>query len=119
MSGINEYEKGGLKVIDFEIMVKSLRLTWLKIICGENDGACKSYIRHILKQSGGFFLFRCNYDVITIRSQFYTELLQWWSEFRIEFDAEKDWKNIIWNNKGIRINNKSVFYKNFFESGII
>ena len=26
---------------------------------------------------------------------------------------------IIWNNKDIRINNKSVFYKNFFESDII
>jgi len=38
---------------------------------------------------------------------------------RIEFDVEKDWQNIIWNNKDIRINNKSVFYKNFFESGII
>ena len=81
----------------------------------------KSYIHHILKQSGGFFLFRCNYDVkdVPIRSQFYSKLLQWWSEFRIEFDAEKDWQNIIWNNKDIRINNKSVFYKNFFESGII
>ena len=87
----------------------------------ENDGAWKSYIRQILKQSGGFFLFRCNYDVkdTPIRSQFYIELLQSWSEFRIEFDAEKDWQNIVWNNKDIRINNKSVFYKNFFESGII
>ena len=121
LSAINEYENGGLKMIDFETMVKSLRLTWLKKIFGENDGAWKSYIRHILKRSGGFFLFRCNYDVkdIPIRSQFYTELLQWWSEFRIEFAAEKDWQNIIWNNKDIRINNKSVFYKNFFESGII
>ena len=121
LSAINEYENGGLKMIDFEIMVKSLRLTWLKKIFGDNDGARKSYIRHILKQSGGFFLFRSNYDVkdIPIRSQFYTELLQWWSEFRIEFAAEKDWQNILWNNKDIRINNKSVFYKIFFQSGII
>ena len=29
-SAINEYENGGLKMIDFETMVKSLRLTWLK-----------------------------------------------------------------------------------------
>ena len=111
LSAINEYENGGLKMIDFETMVKSLRLAWLKRIFGENDGAWKSYIQQILKQSGGFCLFRCNYDVkdIPIRSQFYTELLQWWSKFRIEFDAEKDWQNIIWNNKDIRINNKSVF----------
>ena len=67
------------------------------------------------------FLFHCNYDVkdIPIRSQFYTELLQWWSEFRFEFDGEKKWQNVIWNNKDIPINNKSIFYKNFFESGII
>jgi len=121
LSAINEYENSGLKMIDFETMVKSLRLAWLKRIFGENDGAWKSCIRQILKQSGGCFLFRCNYDVkdIPIRSQFYTELLQWWSEFRIEFDAEKNWQNIIWNNKDIRINDKPVFYKTFFESGII
>ena len=47
-------------MIDFETMVKSLRLTWLKKIFGDNDGAWKSYIRHILKQAGGFFLFHCN-----------------------------------------------------------
>ena len=99
-----------------------MRLAWLKRIFGENDGAWKSYIRQILKQSGGLFLFRCNYDVKdipAIRSQFYTELLQWWSEFRIEFDAETNWQNIIWNNRDIRINNKPVFYKNFFESGFV
>ena len=69
-------------MIDFETVVKSLRLAWLKRIFGENDGTWKSYIRQILKQSGGFFLFRCNYDVkdIPICSQFYKELLQWWAE---------------------------------------
>ena len=97
-------------------MVKSLRLTWLKRIFSENDGAWKSYIRQILEQYGGFFLCHCNYDVkdIPIRSQFYTELLQCWSEFRFEFDGGKKWQNIIWNNKDIRINNKSIFYKKLF-----
>ena len=87
-------------MIDFETMVKSLRLTWLKRIFSETDGAWKSYIRQILEQYGVFFLFLCNYDVkdIPIRSKFYTELLQWWSEFRFEFDGEKKWQNVIWNN---------------------
>jgi len=30
----------------------------------------------------------------------------------------KPWHNIIWNNKDIRIDNKPIFYKTFFESGI-
>ena len=50
-------------MIDFETMVKSFRLTWLKRIFSETDGAWKSYIRQILEQYGGFFLFHSNYDV--------------------------------------------------------
>ena len=48
----------------------------------------------------------------------FTQLLKWWSDFREEFDTERDRQNIVWNNKEIRINNKPVFYKNFFEAGI-
>ena len=32
LSVIYEYENGGFKMIDFEIKIKSLRLTWLKRI---------------------------------------------------------------------------------------
>ena len=46
-------------------------------------------------------------------------MLQWWAEFRDEFSTEKDWQGIISNNKDVRINNAPVFYKTFFESGII
>jgi len=60
---INKYENGGLKMLDLESMVKSLRLAWLKRIFGENDGAWKSYLRVSLKPYGGLFLFYCNYDI--------------------------------------------------------
>ena len=121
LSVINEYEKGGLKMIDLETMIKSLRLAWLKRIFSVNDGAWKDYIRHQLKRYGGLFLFPCNYNVKDhpIPSQFYAEMLQWWAEFRDEFSTEKDWQGIIWNNKDVRINNVPVFYKTIFESGII
>ena len=106
-------------MIDLETMVKSLRLAWLKRIFSENDGTRKNYLHHALKCYGGSLLFHCNYNVkdLTIFSQFYTELLQWWAEFRDEFSAEKPWHNIIWNNKDIRID-KPIFYKTFFECGI-
>ena len=121
LSAINEYENGGLKMIDLESMIQSLRLAWIKRIFGANDGTWKSYLRYLLNRFGGLFLFHCNYDVkdIPITSQFYSELLKWWSDFREKFDTERDQQNIVWNNKEIRINNKPVFYKNFFESGII
>jgi len=107
-------------MIELETMVKCLRLAWLKRIFNENDGTWKNYLHYILKRFGGPFLFHCNYNTkdLTISSQFYTKLLQWWADFRDEFSAEKPWHNIIWNNKDIRIDNKPIFYKTFFESGI-
>ena len=52
-------------------------------VCG-NDGFWKRYILHLLKPCGGFFFFKCNDDIRDYPNltQFYSELLQWWSEFR-------------------------------------
>ena len=80
-------------MIDLESMVKLLRLAWLKRIFGENDGAWKSYLRVSLKRYGGLFLFYCNYDIKDhdyVPSLFYSELLQWLSEFRDGYDTKKD-----------------------------
>ena len=67
-------------------------------------------------------MFHCNYDVSILPlniSLFYLELLQWWSEFRDTFSSEKDWRYILWNNKQILINNKTVNYKSYFEAGVV
>ena len=120
LSTINDYENGGLKMVDLECMIKSLRLAWLKRIFSSNRGTWKSYLRHLLANYGGLFLFNCNFDVkdLSIHSQFYTELLQWWSDFRKDFASNKDWNSVIWNNKEIRVSGSPVFYKNYFDSDI-
>ena len=113
LSTINEFENGGLKMIDLESMIKSLRLAWLKIIFQCNNGAWRNFLRFSLEPFGGLFLFHCNYDFkeISISSKFYSELLQWWSEFRSVFDSRRECQYILWNNKEIRVDNKPVFYK--------
>ena len=110
LSTINDYGEGGLKMIDLESMVKALRLAWLKRIFNANDGTWKRYLQHQLKTFGGLFFFNCNYDVndYTITSQFYRELLLWWSQFRETFATDLHWTNIIWNNKEIRKDKKRL-----------
>ena len=107
-------------MVDIESMIKSLRLTCLKRIFGDNSGAWKNYLKYLLKETGGLFLFNCNYNVkdLTISSQFYMELLKWWSEFRKDNAVESNWLYQIWNNQEIRISNKPVFYKRYFNYGI-
>ena len=122
LSTINEYENGGLKMIDLESMIKSLRLAWLKRIFQCNNGAWRSFLRFLLEPFGSLFLFHCNYDIkkIHISSKFYSELLQWWSEFRSVFDSRRECQYILWNNKEIHVDNKPVFYKkNLFEQDVI
>ncbi|KAL9983202.1 hypothetical protein ACROYT_G005340 [Oculina patagonica] len=120
VSAINNYEEGGIKMVDIESTIKSLRLSWMKRIFSDNSGTWKKYLEYLLTKEGGFYLFNCNYNIkdLTINSQFYRELLKWWSEFRTENAADTNWKNLIWNNHEIRINNKPVFYKRYFNYGI-
>ena len=106
-------------MVDIESMIKSLLLAWLKRIFGDNSGAWKNYLEYLLKETGCMVLFNCNYNVkdLTISSQFYMELLKWWSEFRMGIAVETNWIYRIWNNQDIRINTKPVFYR-YFNYGI-
>ena len=65
----------------------------------------------------------CNYDVHDLNlnlTGFYAELLLWWADFRRSFFDMSRVENIIWNNKEINwINNKAVFYANYYSLGII
>ena len=41
-SAINNFEGGGIKMVDIESMIKSLRHSWLKRIFSDNAGAWKN-----------------------------------------------------------------------------
>ena len=62
-SAINDHERGGIKMVDIKSMIKSLRLTWLKRLFGDNSGGWKNYLEYLLKETGGRVLFICNYTV--------------------------------------------------------
>ena len=107
---------------DADSMVMSLRLAWLKRLFGTKDEYWKRYLLHLLEPYGGFFFFKSNYDIRDypdLPQFFFSELLQWWSEFREMSASEKDWVHVIWDYKDIRIDKKPIFYKNHYDSEII
>ena len=105
---------------DIESLVKAVRLVWLKRIFSDNETTWKFYLLHLLRNVGSLLLFKCNYPIndLSINSVFYRELLECWLQFRNLFLAYKERLCIIWNNKGIRIDGKPVFYKSYYDSGI-
>ena len=96
------YDAGGLKMIDYETIVKALRLSWLKrIVDVECCGFWKQYLNYLLSNKGGLFFLECNYDVkqTNILPIFYHELLSWWAELREIVDPDSGHEYILWNNK--------------------
>lgn len=76
-------------------MLKLLHLAWLKRIFNAQDSTWKSYLRYILKGYGGLFFFCFVFFKHQIGLQFYTELLQCWSEVYVSFFPLKDWRKIL------------------------
>lgn len=107
-------------MIDVDCMIRSLRLGWLQRIFNDSSTTWKRYFLYLLEHVGGILSLSCNFDVkdCNLPSPFYYERLQWWSVFRDTFAEEKDYQNIIWNNKEIKIDNKPVYFKYYREAGV-
>ena len=109
-------------MLDYDNMVKALRLSWLKRIVNPVYFVFwESYLDQLLVNEGELFLIQCNYDInrLTISATFYRELLDWRSKLREVKDPEGIHRFILWNNKQIMIDGKSVFYKHLFDNNII
>ena len=119
---INDVEFGGLNITDIETLIKASRLAWIGKLFSNGSLPWKAHLNHLLKDFGGEFLFSCNYDVeeCNISSKFYKEFLQWWADFRELFSTKSPMsKYKIWNNKDIKIDNKSIYYPNYVKAGIL
>ena len=86
-------------------------------------GFWKHYLNYLLSNKGGLFFLECNYDVkrTNILPTFYPhELLSWWAELRDVVDPDRGHEYILWNNREIMIEGKTVsVYRYYFDNGVI
>ena len=122
---IGERTKGGLKMCDFAIMEKALKIAWIKRIQNEVPSSWNIIPDVMVQQHGNlFFLTRCNYDLKMLSlenlSPFYRSILLHWHDSKKSKKNEVDFKNeILWNNRNILIDKKPVFYKRWFSNNIV
>lgn len=82
------YDKGGLRVPNVDVMIKSLRLAWIPRLLSNDEKwsvVWKIIPNHYFDSYGGLnFLLRCNYDLKfleqTSMPQFYKSMLQFFNE---------------------------------------
>ena len=81
---IQNYEDGGLKMIDLDIYATSIKCTWIKRLTDENNqGFWKHILKEQIKDIGGMLLFECNLkeadiDTLNIRNTFLKDIIRAW-----------------------------------------
>ncbi|KAL9976458.1 hypothetical protein ACROYT_G013765 [Oculina patagonica] len=123
-----DYKEGGLKMIDINKFNQSLKVSWIqKYLDPTNDGKWKFVFEDSLKKHGGRDVFTCNLhkdDIPTLGvcNPFVQEVLEAWAELHFTDVTDITDVNvgdqIIWYNSLIRINDRPVFHKHWFNHGI-
>ena len=123
---IAEKRHGGLKMIDFEIMERSLKIAWIKRIIDSEDAAWKVIPNYATCQYGGLqFLVKCDYNIKSLNleylPEFYHKVLNYWHDSKLlTANKEKSVKNqIIWNNQNIVVDGKPIFFRNWVNKGLV
>ena len=113
---------GGLNFIDFRMMTKSLHLSWIGRLLDGSDANWKTIPNYYLNRYGGLtFLLNCNCDTKGMDSNFplfYKEMLDYFQELVNMYDGVQQRKFVLWNNREIKIEGKTLFWKTWFEKGI-
>ena len=125
---INEPEYGGLKMIDLCSFNKSLKTTWVKkYLDTTNHGKWKFLFDLELENYGLDLIFRGNLNVSDTKKEvratdpFLKEILEYWAEINFVDQVSSDiafQEQFLWFNSLIRIDNKPIFLKEWFEIGI-
>ena len=116
---IGPKDKGGLELPDYEIVTKSLQCAWVKRM---KEGIRKQWMEipsFYLENVGGPFIFDCDYDLhllnLSNMPAFYIDILKAWTEVqglcKADFHQNNIRSSILWNNKNITIEGKSVYWK--------
>ena len=122
---IQSYENGGLKMIDINFFINSIKAGWVKrIVNDDNTGDWKHIYLKQLDRFGGKLIFECNISIKDldnkkkIESRFLLDILQSWSCINYSDVVEDINKQILWNNSYIKNNNTTIFNKSLFMKGI-
>ena len=109
---IGEKKDGGLKMCDFKIMEKALKITWVNRIQDESQASGKIIPNQLLHKHGSLaFLTKYNFaasmlDLDDKLPIFHKKMLDYWSEFKIAtgIDSKTNPNNeIVWNNRKILV----------------
>ena len=121
-----DYGDGGLRVTNVEIMFKSLRLAWIQRLLksdGKAEDTWSVVPKFYFNKYGGLnFLLRSNYDRKFLKDSdipsFYKDILFSFLDLKSLYNSKDEQEMILFNNKEILIDGRTVFYHDWVEKGV-
>ena len=120
---IGSYESGGLKSIDIPSKIKALQLSWVKRLYDNHEHPWKIIPKYLFNKyfmSDKIFFPNFQCTIPNKLPNFYKNMIKNWSELSIcePITATSIFKQKIWYNRFLKINNKIIYYKSFANAGI-
>ena len=116
-------DNGGIRMTDFAIMLKALKLAWIPRLLRTSDNSNWCIIpKHYFRSMGGLnFLLRCNYDTKFFNDLplFYKKILDFFNELKTLYLYDQKQELILFNNKDILVDGKPIFFREWFNKGIL
>ena len=118
-----DLDNGGICMIDFDIMLKALKLIWILRLLRTSDNSNWCIIpKHYSRRMGGLnFLLRCNYDTNYFNDLplFHKKILEFFNELKTLYSYDQKQELILFNNKDILVDRKPIFLSEWFRKGIL
>ena len=121
---INDYTKGGLKMLDIQSFNNAIKAKWIQRYLDPNDkGKWKLFTDFFLGNHDATALFSGNLkpeDVATleIEDPYTKELVEAWCRLNFRGNTISFSSMPIWYNSSIRISGKPFFYKSWFMADV-
>ena len=118
-----DLDNGGIRMTDFYVMLKALKLSWIPGLLWISDNSDWCIIpKHSFRSKGGLnFLLRWNYDTNYFDDIPFTckKILEFFNELKTLYSYNQKQELILFNNKDILVDGKSIFLNEWFEKGIL
>jgi hypothetical protein len=118
----NNYDNGGLKIINLNAFILSLKSTWIRRLFQKDNKWQNIFMSFI--DTDRFYNYGSDYIQkiqSKLKNTFWKDVLLSWAkviEKERKFNCHFFLASPIWFNNKIKIDNKSIFYKEWFEKGV-
>ena len=121
---ISDIEMGGLKMLDIQSMISAKRVTCIKKFLEDYSSPWKTILDKLLLPVGGRFVLHCNFHSSKLKTNlpaYYKESFAAWSELNGKTPScyKEIINEIIWNNKFICYDKKSIYRRDIVNLGFI